>query len=116
MGGMKIYLQTETHYADAPAPEVRPRHLVMETAAPADKVRQMLGAVSQHLGRIAAIPAMAHEANLSAILPRDLAAHDILPGTGAEGDGEVILRVIRREGITGPAGQADVTGLAYEVV
>ena len=114
MGGMKIYVQTETHYADAPAPEVRPRHLVLETAAPADKVRQMLGAVSQHLGRIAAIPAMAHEANLHAILPRDLAAHDILPGTG--GEGEVVLRVIRREGITGPAGQADVTGLEYEVV
>ena len=110
---VKIYIQTEIHHPDQPEPEVRPRLLVMETAAEADVVQRMLGAISQHLGRIAAIPAIAHEANLQAILPRDLAAHDILPGAG--GEGEVTLRVIRHPGVEGPAGQADVIGLSYEV-
>ncbi|MNY76202.1 hypothetical protein D3C86_2157090 [compost metagenome] len=75
----------------------------------------MLGAITQHLGRITAIPAFAHESNLQAILPRDLAAHDIVSGA-SDDEASVVLRVIRREGITGPAGQADVTGIEYEVV
>lgn len=111
---MKIFIQTEIHDPETLEPEVRSRQFVMETAAPADKVAQMLGAVTQHLGRIAAIPALTHEANLQAILPRDLLAHGIEPGEG--GEGEVVLRVIRREGQMGPAGQADVTALEYEVV
>jgi hypothetical protein len=114
---MKIYIQTDIHATDALAPESRPRQFVMETQAPEAQVRQMLGAITQHLGRIAAIPAFAHEANLQAILPRDLAAHGITAGeAGDDAGGEVILRVIRREGVTGPAGQADVIGLEYEVV
>lgn len=111
---MKIYIQTDIHAADALAPESRPRQFVMETPAPEAQVRQMLGAITQHLGRIAAIPPFAHEANLQAILPRDLAAHGIEAGESA--GGEVVLRVIRREGVNGPAGQADVIGLEYEVV
>jgi hypothetical protein len=118
---MKIYIQTDIHAADALAPESRPRQFVMETAAPEAKVRQMLGAITQHLGRIAAIPPFAHEANLQAILPRDLAAHGIAARdsaieAGESAGGEVVLRVIRREGVNGPAGQADVIGLEYEVV
>ena len=110
---MKIYIQTEIHAPESLGAEVRPRQFVLETAEGAEKVKQMLGAISQHLGRIAAIPAMAHESNLQAILVRDLASHGIQPGESA--GGEAVLRVIRREGVTGPAGQADVTGLEYEV-
>lgn len=112
---MKIFIQTEIHDPQTLEPEVRSRQFVMETAAPADKVAQMLGAVTQHLGRIAAIPALTHETNLQAILPRDLKAHGIEPGEGGDA-AEVLLRVIRREGQMGPAGQADVTALEYEVV
>lgn len=111
---LKIYVQTDLHNAETLTPESRPRQFVMETSAPEAQVRQMLGAISQHLGRIAAIPAFAHEANLQAILKRDLADHGIPEGP-SEG-GEVVLRVIRREGVNGPAGQADVIGLEYEVV
>lgn len=111
---MKIYIQTETQTAEGV--ETRPRVLVMETAAPADKAAQMLGAISQMLGAITAIPAMAHEAGLKAILPRDLAAHDITPGQPAESDtGAVTLKITRTPNIQGPAGQADVTGLSYRV-
>jgi hypothetical protein len=110
---MKIYIQTETHALESLNPEVRPRQFVLETNEPATKVAQMLGAITQHLGRIAAIPALAHETNLLPILVRDLASHGILPGESP--GGEAVLRVIRREGQTGPAGQTDVTALDYTV-
>jgi hypothetical protein len=110
---MKIYIQTETH--TEAGLETRPRMLVMETAAPADKAAQMLGAVSQMLGAITAIPAIAHEAGLKAILPRDLAAHDITATRETDVAGAVTLKIIRTPNIQGPAGQADVTGLAYRV-
>lgn len=108
---MKIFIQTETHAPEGP--ESRGRVLVMETAAPADQVAQMLGAITQMLGKIAAIPPAAHEAGLKALLPRDLAAHDIFPGAGE--DGAVTLKIIRTPGVQGPAGQADVVGLDYRV-
>jgi hypothetical protein len=110
---MKIYIQTEIHALESLGAEVRPRQFVLETAEPGPKVAQMLGAITQHLGRIAAIPAIAHESNLQAILVRDLATHGILPGESP--GGEAVLRVIRREGQTGPAGQTDVTALDYAV-
>ena len=108
---MKIFIQTETQSAEGP--ETRGRVLIMETAAPADQVAQMLGAISQMLGKITAIPPAAHEAGLKALLPRDLAAHDIRPGAGDEG--AVTLKILRTPGIQGPAGQADVIGLDYRV-
>ncbi|HEY9721014.1 MAG TPA: hypothetical protein V6D47_03320 [Oscillatoriaceae cyanobacterium] len=109
---MKIYVQTEVQ--EPTGSELRPRTLVMETGAPESTVRAMLGDISQGLGRMTAIPPVAHEHNLRAILPRDLAARGVAPGSGD--GGEVILRVRREPGQTGPAGQAEITALSYEVV
>lgn len=109
---MKIYVQTEIQ--DPAGAELRPRALVMETGAPEATVRAMLGDITQGLGRITAIPPAAHEHNLKAILPRDLAARGVAPG--ADGDGEVVLRVKRRPNQAGPAGQEEITALSYEVL
>lgn len=109
---MKIYVETETLNADQTT-ERRPRQLLLETAAPADAVKAALGDIAAGLGAITVVPPAAHEANLRAILPRDLAAKGITPGTGAEG--EVVLKVRREPGQTGAAGQADVIGLSYSV-
>ncbi|MFP5502127.1 MAG: hypothetical protein ACLGIN_06530 [Candidatus Sericytochromatia bacterium] len=118
----KIYLQTEIRQEGA-EPEVRPRLLLLETASPASEVASSLERIVKGFGEgadqpdglaaIAAIPAAAHENNLKSLLPRDLAGLGIVPGEGPEG--AVVLRVLRRPGVEGPAGQADVTGLSYEV-
>ena len=108
---MKLYVQLETH-TPGEAPEIRPRALVLETGA--SLARAVLDDVVMGLGRIAAVPAVAHEHNLLAILPRDLAARGV-PG-GEDGGGEMTLRVIRTPGAQGPEGQADVIALDYEIV
>ncbi|MDB5097953.1 MAG: hypothetical protein JWM80_2374 [Cyanobacteria bacterium RYN_339] len=103
---MKIFIQTETQTAEAAA-EARPRQLILETAAAAPAVQAALEAIAARLGAITVVPPAAHEANLKAILPRDLAAESIAPGQGAEG--AAVLKVVRT------TGEAEVIGLRYEV-
>jgi hypothetical protein len=104
---MKIYIQTETQSAEGGS-EPRPRQLLVETAADPTTVQPALEQIAARLGATTAIPAAAHEANLKAILPRDLAGLGIVPGQGAEG--LAILKVLRSPG------EGDMTQLGYEVL
>jgi hypothetical protein len=100
---MKIYLQTETTaQGDAPQ-EPRPRQFLMETAASNDHVLAALKEIAQGLGATAAIPPMAHETNLKALLPRDLKRLGILPAVLDDDGSAAVLTIRRSQGeATGP--------------
>jgi hypothetical protein len=102
---MKIYVQTRTITANNEV-EARSPGLVLETSADAATVRQALEGLLAGLGRITAVPAAAHEANLRAVLPRDVVA---LPA--GIGDGSATLVVERRA----DPDKADIFNLDYKV-
>ncbi len=108
---MKIYVQTEIRDADGNVTETRGRQALLDTCAPAATVGAALSELVASLGRIIAIPPAAHEANLRAILPRDLALR-LGSDAGEPASGEAVLTIIRSPG---QPGAAEVFDLAYRV-
>lgn len=111
---MKIYVQTEIRDAEGNVTETRGKQTLLETGASRASVSEALAGIVARLGRIIAIPAAAHEANLRAILPRDVAASlaDLSPAQPNDA-GEATLMIIRSPGSQG--GGAEVFDLAYRV-
>ncbi|MEB3197475.1 MAG: hypothetical protein VKP62_09760 [Candidatus Sericytochromatia bacterium] len=109
---MKLQLQTITHHPEG-GEDPRPPVLVQRVACDPQVLADQMNALMAHLGAIVAIPPAAHEANLKALLRRDLA--HLATTAEQAGEATMTLRVLRSARPDQAPGAAEVYDLRYEL-